>query len=294
LTPAVAHITLPAAARLPLPSPDSWPATRRAFACIELPRRCAKPRHTGLTMVLDKNLGLAALADLLDSAAEAIDLVKLGWGTSATQDRDFVRRKNAMLAAQGVLSCPGGTLFELAWLQGRVAPFLTEARALGFSCIEVSDGTVTMPHAQKLALISQVREAGFRVTSEVGSKNSVLDGRMGLEERVAQICSELDAGAWKVIIEARESGTQGLFDAEGATRLALLLQIAERVDTDRLILEAPQRSQQTALLLALGNRVNLGNIAPGDVVGLETLRLGLRSDTLDHFHLAVVSPEGSR
>lgn len=287
MTPAVADIALPGRRVTPLrPAGPAGPAgARRAFASIALPRRSSKPRSTGMTMVLDKNLGLAALQDLLDSAAAAIDLVKLGWGTAATQDADFVRRKCALLAAHGVAVCPGGTLCELAWLQGRFEPFLAEARELGFTCIEVSDGTVTMPHDEKLALIGRVIDAGFRATSEVGSKNSEADGRMSLHERVAQIRNELDAGAWKVIIEARESGTQGIFDADGSTQMALLRQLAAQVDTDRLIFEAPLRSQQTELLLALGNEANLGNVAPADVVGLETLRLGLRSDTLRHFHL---------
>jgi phosphosulfolactate synthase len=271
-----AALTRPRKARLPTP--------RRAFGAITLPPRSSKPRAMGLTMVLDKNLGLSALQDLLDSAAGAIDLVKLGWGTSATQDADFVRRKCKLLAAHDVMVCPGGTLCELAWLQGRIGPFLAEAAELGFSCIEVSDGTVTMPRRDKLDLIRRVLDAGLRVTSEVGSKSSEADRRIHLDERVEQIRAELDAGAWKVIIEARESGTQGLFDAGGATRIDLLWQIAERIDVDRLIFEAPHRSQQTDLLLALGNRVNLGNVAPADALGLETLRLGLRSDTLPHFH----------
>ena len=267
---------------------DATPS-RRAFADIRMPERSAKPRQTGLTMVLDKNLGLAALEDMLGSAHHVIDLVKLGWGTSAIQDAEFVRRKCARLAAHQVLVCPGGTLAELAWLQGRFDSFLTEARSLGFTCIEVSDGTVPMPHDKKLGLIRQAIAAGFCVTSEVGSKLSAEDKRISLDQRVQQIRSELAAGAWKVIIEARESGTQGIFDSGGATQIDLLQQLIDRIDADHLIFEAPLRSQQTDLVLTLGNRVNLGNVAPADAVPLETLRLGLRSDTLRHYHMAYPS-----
>jgi phosphosulfolactate synthase (CoM biosynthesis protein A)/phosphosulfolactate phosphohydrolase-like enzyme len=257
----------------------------RAFSDIALPPRSAKPRQHGLTMVLDKNLGLNALADMLETGAHSVDIVKLGWGTSAVQEADLIRRKCALLRQHGVLVCPGGTLTELAWLQGRVARYLDEARALGFSCIEVSDGTVPIPHAEKLALIRQAIGAGFRVTSEVGSKLSEEDQRITLEDRIHQIETELDAGAWKVIMEARESGTQGIFDGNGTTQLDRLHQLTERVNADNLIFEAPLRSQQTDLILTLGNHVNLGNVAPADVIPLETLRTGLRSDTLRHFHM---------
>ena len=257
----------------------------RAFAGLDLPVRSHKPRDTGLTMVLDKNLGLAALADLLDAADHAVDLVKLGWGTSATQDASFVRRKCELLSAHDVKVCPGGTLTELAWLQGRIKPYLAEARALGFTCIEVSDGTVPIPRADKLDIIRRALDAGFCVTSEVGSKLSEEDKRITLDMRVRQVQEELAAGAWKVILEARESGTQGLFDGKGTMQLDLLQALTDQLDVDRLIFEAPLRAQQTDLVLSLGNRVNLGNIAPTDVTALETLRLGLRSDTLRHYHM---------
>lgn len=257
----------------------------RAFTDLSLPVRSAKPRETGLTMVLDKNLGLSALADMLQAAAHVVDLVKLGWGTSATQDADFVHRKCVLLAAHDVKVCPGGTLTELAWLQGSTKSYLSQAKALGFTCIEVSDGTVPIPHKDKLNLIRQALDAGFHVTSEVGSKISEEDKRITLDMRVRQVREELAAGAWKVILEARESGTQGLFDGRGAMQLDLLQALTEQLDVDRLIFEAPLRAQQTDLVLSLGNRVNLGNVAPTDVIALETLRLGLRSDTLRHYHM---------
>lgn len=258
---------------------------KRAFADIALPQRSMKPRCTGFTMVLDKNLGMGALQDLLESGAHAMDLVKLGWGTSVVQDEAFVRRKCALLTEHGVMVCPGGTLTELAWLQGRTASYLKQAADLGFSCIEVSDGTVPMGQQAKLDLIKAALDAGFQVLSEVGSKLSEEDVRITLEDRIAQVEAELAAGAWKVILEARESGTQGIFDAKGAAQLDMLQALTERLDASRLVFEAPLRSQQTDLILLLGNEVNLGNVAPADVIALETLRLGLRSDTLRFHHL---------
>lgn len=260
-----------------------------AFQNIQRPERSVKPRETGITMVLDKNLGLHGLSDLLLGSAHVIDLVKFGWGTSATQPAAFIREKCALLKQFDTFVCPGGTLTELAYLQGRLDAFLDEAQLLGFSCIEVSDGTVPIPHKNKLEIIKKAIAHGFKVTSEVGSKLSEEDKRITLENRVEQIQTELAAGAWKVIIEARESGTHGIFESSGATKTDLLEQLLEQVPASNLIFEAPLRHQQTDLILSLGNRVNLGNIAPQDVIPLETLRLGLRSDTLRHYHMGYPS-----
>lgn len=256
-----------------------------AFQKITLPPRAEKPRTEGLTMVLDKNLGINGLRDLLETGAHAIDLVKFGWGTSATQTAELIRQKCALLRQYNTMACPGGTLTELAYLQGKLDWFLDEARSLGFTCIEVSDGTVPIPHDEKLGIIAKAIQAGFKVTSEVGSKLSEEDKRITLDDRVEQIETELAAGAWKVIIEARESGTQGIFDSKGTTQIDLLHQLLERVDPSNLIFEAPMRNQQTDLILSIGNQINLGNVAPQDVIPLETLRLGLRSDTLRYYHM---------
>ena len=140
-----------------------------AFPDIRLPSRSAKPRTSGLTMVLDKNMGLHALTDLLDTASSSIDLVKFGWGTSAMQDESLIRRKCAALAERQIMCCPGGTLTELAWLQGSMTSYLNQAKALGFSCIEVSNGTVPIPQAQKLDMIKQALDMGKEVFAIPGS-----------------------------------------------------------------------------------------------------------------------------
>ncbi|HEY6825106.1 MAG TPA: phosphosulfolactate synthase, partial [Steroidobacteraceae bacterium] len=186
----------------------------QAFPIIKRPFRSAKPRTTGLTMVLDKGMGVVALKDWLEIAGEHVDIVKLGWGTSGVMPEAVLREKIRILDERGILVSPGGTFLEIAYAQRRVAPFLQAARELGFSCIEVSDGTVTMPHGDKVRLIEQARSRGFTVFSEVGKKFELEDKRYPLEQRIDDLQEELRAGAQKVIIEARESGTFGIFNAE--------------------------------------------------------------------------------
>lgn len=261
----------------------------RAFPSLRLPPRTSKPRTAGLSMVLDKNLSFEDLRSFLSVAADYADIVKFGWGTGALLPRDVIAAKCALLREHDVLACPGGTLMELAYVQGCVPATLAEARDLGFSCIEVSNGTVPMPEDDKLRLIEQALTAGFRVVSEVGSKLAEEDHRLGVPERLDQTRRELAAGVWKVIMEARESGTLGIFDKSGKTQVEMLHALLAGARIDDIIFEAPLRSQQTELILRLGNAVNLGNVAPAELIGLETLRLGLRGDTLRHFHLALPS-----
>lgn len=256
-----------------------------AFAFLTRPVRTKKPRDSGLTVVLDKNLGIRELQDLINTAGEWIDLVKFGWGTTACIDRDLVAEKVNVLRAAKIASCPGGTLFELAFLQGRVSEMLEEAAALGFDCVEVSNGTVPMPQDDKLEAIRTCSAAGFRVLSEVGSKIVEEDHRISIRNRIDNALSELEAGAWKVIMEARESGTLGIFQSDGSIDYALLNKLVAGIDYRTLIFEAPRREQQTALIRQFGSNVNLGNIAPGDIIPLETLRGGFRSDTLRHLHM---------
>jgi phosphosulfolactate synthase (CoM biosynthesis protein A)/phosphosulfolactate phosphohydrolase-like enzyme len=255
-----------------------------AFKDLDIIVPRVRPSDDSLTMVLDKGLGLRGLEDLLDSASQWIDIIKLGWGTSAVMPRGLIAAKIALIQAAGLFVCPGGTLLELAWLRGKTRAFFAEAAALGFSCVEVSDGTVFMPPAEKLRLIGEARDAGFRVLSEVGSKIQEADQRITVADRVSAIKAERAAGAWKVIMEARESGTHGIFDGKGATQSDMLASILAEVDASDVLFEAPQRHQQTDLIFTIGPKVNLGNIAPADVVPLQTLRTGLRSDTLGHFH----------
>jgi phosphosulfolactate synthase len=172
----------------------------------------------------------------------------------------------------------GGTLTEIAVRDGRVTGLVGWLRELGLTHVEVSDGSITLEPVRKQELIAQLVEEGFTVLSEVGSKDD--EEIMAPYRWVEQIAGELEAGAWKVVTEARETGTAGIFRRDGEVRMGLIDEIAHGVDVDRLLFEAPQKAQQVWFLKRFGREVNLGNIPPEAVVSLETLRLGLRSDTL--------------
>lgn len=242
---------------------------------LDLPQRGGKPRQKGLTHVIDRGLSLAEVDGMLEVAGDAVDIVKLGWGTAVvTQNLDA---KLARYRQHGIPVVLGGTLTELAIAQGRVDGLVAWLRELGLDHVEISDGTIALPHADKLALIERLA-ADFTVLSEVGSKDAARI--MAPYVWVEQIERELAAGAWKVIAEARESGTAGIYRADGEVRMGLIDEIAHAVSPERLLFEAPQKEQQVWFLQRFGIDVNLGNIAPQDVLSLETLRLGLRSDTV--------------
>lgn len=243
---------------------------------LDLPQRGGKPRQRGITHVIDRGLSVAEVDGMMEVAGDAVDLVKLGWGTAVvTQNLDA---KLARLREHGVPVVLGGTLTELAIAQGRIDGLIAWLRELRLEHVEISDGTIALPHEEKLALIARLAADGFTVLSEVGSKD---DTRiMAPYVWVEQIERELEAGAWKVIAEARESGTAGIYRADGEVRMGLIDEIAHAVSPERLLFEAPQKEQQVWFLQRFGIDVNLGNVAPQDVLSLETLRLGLRSDTV--------------
>lgn len=241
---------------------------------LDLPRRSAKPRESGITHVLDKGLSVADVDGLVEVAGGSVDLVKLGWGTAlATANLDA---KLARYREHGLPVVLGGTLTEIAIAQDRVNGLVSWLRSLELRHVEVSDGTIALPHGRKLALISRLAEE-FTVLSEVGSKDQ--ERIMAPYRWVELIEAELEAGAWRVIAESRESGTAGIYRADGEVRMGLIDEIAHAVDPARLIFEAPRREQQVWFLRRFGPEASLGNIAPADVLSLETLRLGLRSDT---------------
>jgi phosphosulfolactate synthase len=248
---------------------------------LDLPERTAKPRRAGITHVLDRGMSPLALESLLETAGEHIDLIKLGWGTAYVSRG--VRDKVAICREAGIAVSLGGTLLEIAWEQGRVEQYVEWLRELGIDHVEVSNGSLGIAVEEKRALISQL--AGeFTVIAEVGSKRS-LDAVA--EEWVAEMLGDLAAGAALVIAEGRESGTVGLFDASGAVHAELVEAILHAVGPEVVIFEAPLRSQQTWLLRHAGANVNLGNIKAEDVIALETLRRGLRFETLDLLPSAV-------
>jgi phosphosulfolactate synthase len=241
---------------------------------LVLPERSAKPRQEGITHVLDRGLSVAEIDGLVEVAGAFIDLVKLGWGTALATGN--LEAKLARYREHGLPVVLGGTLTELAIAQGRLEPFAAWLHELELEHIEISDGTITLPHDHKLELIERFAKE-FTVLSEVGSKD---DTRIMAPYRwVELIQAELAAGAWKVIAEARESGNVGIFRHDGEVRMGLIDEIVHAVEPDKILFEAPRKDQQVWFVRRFGANVNLGNIPPEDVLSLETIRLGLRSDT---------------
>jgi phosphosulfolactate synthase len=243
---------------------------------LDLPQRAAKPREVGITHILDKGLSVAAAEGMIEVAGGAIDIVKLGWGTAlATGNLDA---KLACYRRHEIPVVLGGTLTELALAQNRLDALVDWVRELGLRHFEISDGTIALAPERKLELISRL--AGeFIVLSEVGSKDDT--GAITPPYRwVEQMRDELAAGAWKVIAEGREAGTAGIYRPTGEVREGLVDEIVHGIDADRILFDAPRKHQQVWFVRRFGPDVNLGNIATEDPLALETLRLGLRSDTL--------------
>lgn len=247
---------------------------------LDLPERPAKPRSEGITHVIDTGLTTAQAEGLMSSGGDYVDLVRLGWGSAyVTGD---VREKIDRYRAAGVPVMLGGTLTELAWLQGRVDELRAWLEELGLEHVEVSTGTVKMPDAEKLGLIESFAGAGFTVFAEVGEKDPA--ALVAPYRWVAMIREALEAGASWVVCEGRATGDTGLYRPDGEARTGLVDEVVHEVGRERLIFEAPKKHQQVWFIKQLGPAVNLGNVLPQDVIALETLRLGLRADTLDLFH----------
>ncbi|HEY8449547.1 MAG TPA: phosphosulfolactate synthase [Bacillota bacterium] len=264
---------------------DVVPAEAQAkawFGAIEFPLRGrpAKPRDVGLTMVIDKGLGIDETRALLEVAADYIDFIKLAFGTSVFFTPEQLREKVRLIHEYGVEVYPGGTLLEIAMVQNRLEAFDEQAQAIGFRCLEVSDGTVAMNPRYRERLIRELVRRGFRVVSEVGKKHPA-DRLPNMRVR-EQILEDLEAGAYKVIVEGRESGKGVvIYHSDGSIDQDELEFLASAVpDPGVLIWEAPLKNQQQDLILLFGPAVNLGNIHPQDVISLEALRVGLRGDTL--------------
>lgn len=243
---------------------------------LSLPERAAKPRSRGFTHVLDKGLSLVTLESLVETAGDYIDFVKLGWGTAYVAGG--TKAKVAICQEAGIGVCLGGTLFEIAVSQGRIDEYVRWLHRLSIEHVEVSNGALGMTTADKQQFIRELC-GEFHVISEVGSKDPAYE--MTPAEWSAEMQADLDAGASLVIAEARESGTVGLFGPTGEVQTDLLEAIIAGVPADVVIFEAPRKDQQAWLVRRLGADVGLGNIAPDEVLSLETLRRGLRADTVD-------------
>lgn len=255
----------------------------KSFEFLSIPRE-EKPRKCGITMVLDKGLGLETAKSLMEISGDYVDYLKFGWGTSIVHEQDIIKSKVEMYKSHQITPYTGGTLFELAYKSNKLEEFFSEAHDLGFPAIEISDGSVNIPHDDKVECIALAKENGFEVLSEVGKKDPNLDKELSLDKRIEYMHEELNAGSSLIIVEAREGGKNiGIFDKSGNAKEDEIDYILERFDGSKILWEAPNKDQQVFFLLKLGNEVNLGNISSDDITSLETLRLGLRGDTLGKF-----------
>jgi phosphosulfolactate synthase len=248
---------------------------------LRLPARTEKPRRTGLTMVIDGGIPIGLFADLVSSAAEYIDLVKFGWGTAVVTSR--LDAKIDVLNAHEIGFYFGGTLFEKYLLQGRLEDFRKFCHSWSCRHVEVSNGTITLSNSEKASYVRKLSDE-FTVVSEVGFKDPVRSEQLPPSKWVEYIKEDLEAGASLVTLEARESGKSGICRPDGALRFGLIEDILESgISQDRLVIEAPTTALQAHFVTRMGPDVNLGNVPAQGVIGLETLRLGLRADTLTAF-----------
>jgi phosphosulfolactate synthase len=247
---------------------------------LDVPARSPKPRANGLTHVLDKGLNLRDIEGLFDTAGDYVDIVKLGWGTSYVT-RNLEKKIALYRSLETPVVC-GGTLFEAAVALGKLDDYRRWLADNRLSHVEVSDGTISLPRERKLELIAELAE-DFVVMSEVGSKDSEVV--YPPYQWVEWLREELEAGAWKVITEGREEGTAGIFRRDGDMRTGLIDEIVHGIDVGSIVFEAPSKAAQGWFVRRFGPEVNLGNIPPHEVIPLETLRLGLRADTLDEILL---------
>ncbi|MDR6224665.1 phosphosulfolactate synthase [Desmospora profundinema] len=245
-------------------------------------QRKEKPRDRGLTMVIDKGLGLGAYRDVIQLAGSYIDFMKLGFGTAVLTPVSLLAEKLRLSREADIHLYPGGTFFEVAYQQQGVQPYLDTLQAIGFEWVEISDGTISLSEQERIDTIQTARNRGFRVITEIGKKES--GSTTPIRQLIAGFYRDMEAGADYVIVEGRESGKNvGIFDANGQLDSDYLLQVGEEIDHRFLIWECPQHSQQVHLFRLLGPEANVGNIAVGDILSVESLRRGLRSDTFYAF-----------
>jgi phosphosulfolactate synthase len=249
------------------------------FQLNQIPDRTQKPRQNGLTMVMDKGLSLREAEDFLSTSADLTDLLKLGFGTSFVTPN--LQTKIDLYKQAGIATYFGGTLFEAYVIRNQFEDYLRLLDKTGITHAEVSDGSIDMNHDEKCEYI-RILSKHVTVLSEVGSKDD--EKIIPPYEWIEQMESELSAGVWKVIAEARESGTVGIFRGTGEVRSGLVAEIIRKIPLESILWEAPQKAQQVWFIKLYGANINLGNIAPNELIALETLRLGLRGDSF-HFFL---------
>ncbi len=253
-------------------------------ALSHLPERTMKPRSRGLTMVMDKGISLKHAEDFVESYADYVDFVKLGFGTSVMSKN--VKEKIKLYKQAGIKTYVGGTLFEAFVARGKFDEYQKYIESFGLDTAEVSDGSIHMDHESKCKYINTLSK-NFTVLSEVGSKEEGII--IHPAKWISMMKAELEAGSFKVIAEARESGTVGIFHKNGSAHSMLITRITSKIKVEDIIWETPQKSQQVYFINLFGANVNVGNISVDDVIPLETLRIGLRGDTFFNY-----LPEGTK
>ncbi len=248
------------------------------YELTHLPERTSKPRQSGFTMAMDKGLSLREVEDFVEVAGAYVDIVKLGWATSFVTPH--LDKKLAIYQEAGIPVYFGGTLFEAFIVRNMFDDYRKLLDKYNLQFAEVSDGSIEINHDLKCQFIRTLAEQ-VTVLSEVGSKDA--EKIIPPYKWISLMQAELEAGAWKVIGEAREGGNVGLFRSTGEVRSGLVEEILTKIPSEKIIWEAPQKSQQVFFIKLLGSNVNLGNIAPNEMVPLETIRLGLRGDTFSQF-----------
>lgn len=243
-----------------------------------LPERPDKPRKTGLTMVMDKGLGIKQAEQFIEASGDLVDIVKLGFGTSVVSKNTEAKIK--LYKEAGFRVYLGGTLFEAFIIRDMLDDYMRFVDKLKLDHVEVSDGSIDMEHDEKCGYISKLAK-NYTVLSEVGSKEEGII--IHPNKWTSMMLKELEAGSWKVIAEARESGNVGIYHRNGQAHSMLINKIIAKVKPDNILWEAPQKTQQIYFIKLFGANVNLGNIGVDDAIPLETLRLGLRGDTFFHF-----------
>ena len=243
-----------------------------------IPGREAKPRDKGLTMMMDKGLSMQEAESFTESAGAFTDLVKFGFGTALITSK--LEEKIKIYREGNIRPYFGGTLFEMFIVRDRFDDFRKFIGKYKLDVVEISDGSIHLNHEEKLKYID-ILSKEVTVLSEVGSKMKGVE--IAPDDWVMMMKTELETGAWKVIAEARESGTIGIYNADGSANMDIINDIIEHVDTANVLWEAPNKNQQVWFINLSGANVNLGNIAPGEVVPLEALRLGMRGDTFFNY-----------
>lgn len=249
------------------------------FNLGQMPARTSVPRKDGITMVMDKGLSIPEVHNFLSIARPHVDIIKLGFGTAAVTPN--LKEKLAVYADADLPVYFGGTLFEAFLVRNQLDDYINALKEYGMKYLEVSDGSVTIPHAEKCKHIERLASEGFTVLSEVGSKDA--SNVMPPYKWIEQMQAELDAGSSTVIAEAREAGNIGIYRGSGEVREGLVQEILTKIPAEKILWEAPQKAQQMYFLNLLGCNVNLGNIAPNEVIPLEAMRIGLRGDSFTMF-----------